>query len=59
MSDFFAMGGYGLFVWGSFAAFASVLAWNIWAPKARRGEVFRRLVEDEDGNNAVTGARGD
>ena len=52
MSEFFSMGGYGLFVWGSFAAFAAVLAWNIQAPQARRRAVFRRLVEDEERDDA-------
>lgn len=29
MSDFFNMGGYGLYVWSSYALAAAVLVWNI------------------------------
>jgi len=32
-SEFFAMGGYGLYVWGSYGMAALVLAFNVW-PRA-------------------------
>ena len=35
-SDFFAMGGYGLYVWGSFAMTAAVLLAEVWALRASR-----------------------
>ena len=35
-SDFAAMGGYGLYVWGSFAVTALVIAGEIWSVVARR-----------------------
>jgi heme exporter protein D len=46
------MGGYALFVWGSFGAAALVLLWNILAPRWRRAQVLKTLVSerDEDGD---------
>jgi heme exporter protein D len=35
-SDFIAMGGYGLYVWGSFGVTAAVIAGEIWTIGARR-----------------------
>ncbi len=35
-SDFFAMGGYGLYVWGSFAVTAAVMLGEVWALRASR-----------------------
>ena len=34
--EFFRMGGYGLYVWGSYAMVAAVLAIEIWQLKSRR-----------------------
>ncbi len=45
MSDFFAMGGYAMYVWGSYGAALAVLAWNLAAPRLARREVLRRLRE--------------
>ena len=42
-SDFVAMGGYGLYVWGSFAVTAAVLLGEVWALRANR----RALLRDE------------
>jgi heme exporter protein D len=36
MSDFLAMGGYGLYVWGSFAVTAGVLLWELVMLSQRR-----------------------
>lgn len=44
-SQFFAMGGYGLYVWGSYALAAIVLVLNIWLPLARAQAVRRELKE--------------
>ncbi|WP_326543555.1 heme exporter protein CcmD [Pseudorhodoferax sp.] len=41
LADFLAMGGYGLYVWGSFAVTAAVLAWELVALRRRR----RRALE--------------
>jgi len=35
-SNFWAMGGYGLYVWGSYAVVAAVIAIEIWQLKSRR-----------------------
>lgn len=42
-ADFWNMGGYALFVWGSYGAAAAVFAWNLLAPRVQRREVLRRL----------------
>ncbi len=44
-SDFFAMGGYGLYVWGSFAMVAAVLALEIGLLRLRR-RALRNDIED-------------
>ena len=44
-SDFLAMGGYALYVWGSYAATAVVLVANIWAA-CRRGRAVRRELRN-------------
>jgi heme exporter protein D len=44
-SEFFAMGGYGLYVWGSYAIALVVLATNAIAPLCRRKSVHRQLQE--------------
>lgn len=40
-ADFLAMGGYGLYVWGSFGVTAAVIAGEIWALAARRRALSR------------------
>ncbi|MFM9915131.1 MAG: heme exporter protein CcmD [Rhizobacter sp.] len=40
-SEFVAMGGYGLYVWGSFGVTAAVIAGEIWAVSARRRALTR------------------
>ena len=44
-SDFFAMGGYGLYVWGSFGVTAAAIAAEIWSVIARR-RVLSQSVRD-------------
>ena len=44
-SDFFAMGGYGLYVWGSFGMCALVLALETGRPAARRRGLRREALE--------------
>ena len=43
MSEFFAMGGYAWYVWGSYAVAALALAAEIWALARRRRTLRRRL----------------
>ena len=42
LSDFLAMGGYGLYVWGSFGMTAGVLAWELLMLSQRR----RRALDE-------------
>jgi heme exporter protein D len=49
-TEFFAMGGYALYVWGSFGATAVVMAAEIWQVRARRREIVRNLL-DETGSD--------
>ena len=44
-SEFFAMGGYGLYVWGSYGMAALVLAFNVLAACRRVKSVRRELEE--------------
>ena len=46
MNEFWSMGGYGLFVWGSYAAGLAVFAWNLLAPRWQRRAVLKRLAEN-------------
>lgn len=43
-SGFWSMGGYGLYVWGSYAVTALVLAVEIAALRARRRSTLQRLL---------------
>ena len=45
MSEFFGMGGYAVYVWGSYGAALAVLAWNLVVPRLKRRELLRRLRE--------------
>ena len=44
MAEWLAMGGYAVYVWGSFSAAAVVYAWMMWAPKAER----RAILDNEE-----------
>ena len=50
-SDFFAMGGYGLYVWGSFAVTAAVMLGEVLALRAAR----RALVRDDQDDAGLEG----
>ena len=41
------MGGYALYVWGSFGIAAAIYLWNLIAPRLRRRAILDSLVEDE------------
>ncbi|MDL2336504.1 MAG: heme exporter protein CcmD [Pseudomonadota bacterium] len=51
-ADFVAMGGYGLYVWGSFGVTALVIVGEIWAVAARRRALSRR---EHDADSADLG----
>ncbi|MFH1818313.1 MAG: heme exporter protein CcmD [Pseudomonadota bacterium] len=42
-SDFWAMGGYGLYVWGSYGAALLCVAGELWLLRRRRRETLRML----------------
>ena len=44
-AEFFAMGGYALYVWGSFGATALVMALEIWQVRAKRQQILRNLLD--------------
>ncbi len=44
MNEFFAMGGYGAYVWPSYAVFALALLWDALAPQLRARRVQRELL---------------
>ena len=43
MSDFLNMGGYAVYVWGSYGAALAVFVWNVVAPQLERRAVLQRL----------------
>jgi heme exporter protein D len=43
--EFFAMGGYGLYVWGSYGIAALILILNLYLPWRRRKTIRQRLRE--------------
>ena len=48
VADFFNMGGYAFYVWGSFGITAVVVAAEIWQVRAKRREILRNLSNDSD-----------
>lgn len=44
-ADFFNMGGYGLYVWGSYIATAAVMALDPWMAARRRRRALAGLVD--------------
>ena len=49
MSEFFAMGGYGLYVWGSYAITAALIGFEAWLTLRRR----RRALNDALGSQGA------
>lgn len=47
MSEFLNMGGYAVYVWGSYGAGVAVFAWNLLAPWRERRALLRRLRAGE------------
>lgn len=48
IEDFFNMGGYAFYVWGSFGVTALVVVAEIWQVRARRREILRNLLNEAD-----------
>ncbi|MBC7945684.1 MAG: heme exporter protein CcmD [Burkholderiales bacterium] len=47
-SDFFAMGGYGLYVWGSYLVTAAAIAVELMSLRGRRRTIRLRLTRMRD-----------
>ena len=45
-ADFWAMGGYGFYVWGSYAAVVAVIAIEIWLLRARRSSAVAEVKQE-------------
>jgi heme exporter protein D len=45
-SDFWAMGGYGFYVWGSYGAAVVVIAVELWLLRARRRSAVTALKQE-------------
>jgi heme exporter protein D len=43
--DFFAMGGYALYVWGSFGLSALLVSWEVWTVRQRRLIALQRIQQ--------------
>jgi len=48
ISDFFYMGGYAFYVWGSFGITALVAVFEIWQVRALRREILRNLSSETE-----------
>lgn len=48
VEDFFHMGGYAFYVWGSFGITALVMVVEIWQLRAKRREILRNLLNETD-----------
>jgi len=51
VSEFFNMGGYAFYVWGSFGATALVMVLEVWQVRARRRQIWRNLSEQPESQN--------
>jgi heme exporter protein D len=47
-AEFWDMGGYALYVWGSFGITALVLIGEVWQVRSQRKAVLRNLLTDTD-----------
>ncbi len=54
---FWAMGGYGLYVWGSYAMVAAVLAVEVWMLRSRQRAAASEVVRQAARSQATEGAR--
>ena len=51
VADFFHMGGYAFYVWGSFGITTVIVAAEIWQVRAKRREILRNLSNDSESEN--------
>jgi heme exporter protein D len=45
-ADFWAMGGYGFYVWGSYGAVVAVIAIEVWLLKGRRNSALADMKQE-------------
>lgn len=48
VADFLNMGGYALYVWGSFGITALVVVAEIWQLRVKRRDILRNLLNETD-----------
>ncbi len=58
ISEFFAMGGHGVYVWISWGAFALVLAYNLLSPRMTLRQLHRSLARQQRREALQNGDRG-
>ncbi len=53
-AEFWNMGGYALYVWGSYAGGLAVFVWNFLMPRLERQDVLRKLKDSSssEGNGS-------
>jgi len=52
-AEFWEMGGYGFYVWGSFGATALVVIVEIWQLRAQRRTLLRNLLTETDSEDDI------
>jgi heme exporter protein D len=52
-ADFWAMGGYAFYVWGSYAAVAVVIGIELWLLRARRSRAVSELARAATRNTRI------
>ena len=50
LGDFFSMGGYAFYVWGSWGMTVAVIAWNIVVPVLRKKQLIETLQREQRRN---------
>lgn len=53
-ADFFNMGGYAFYVWGSFGTTAAVMVTEVLQVRAKRREILRNLLSENDSHTDST-----
>ena len=54
VSEFFAMGGYALYVWTSFGLTAAIVALEVWQVRQHREQVLRSLRDHFESERSDT-----
>lgn len=53
LSEFLAMGGYGMYVWPSFGVTAVCMVWEVVVLRWRRAAAIRLIAQPSEGEGAV------